>query len=221
MGFSKNWDKKYKDMTHLSIWPWSDLVSFVMRYSKPRSDDFSVLEVGCGAGANIPFFAALKCQYYAVDGSRSIVKQLKKTFPAFAGNIVVGDFSKEIPFNRKFDLVVDRAALTHNTTKDIKKTIDLIKSKLKKGGLFIGIDWFSTIHSDYASGEKFEDKYTCSGYDRGQFTGVGRVHFSDKKHLEELLSSFDIEVMEHKTINIEKPKKGHVFASWNFSARKR
>ena len=34
MTFSNEWDQRYQENTHMSIWPWSDLVSFVKRYSK-------------------------------------------------------------------------------------------------------------------------------------------------------------------------------------------
>ena len=45
--------KKYKEKLQMSIWPWSDLVTAVMRLRLPAST--RVLELGCGAGANIPF----------------------------------------------------------------------------------------------------------------------------------------------------------------------
>ena len=107
MGFSAEWEQCYKSNSHMSIWPWSDLVSYVYRYAKPTTDDFKVLEIGCGAGANIPFFKHLGVKYYAIDGSESIVKQLKESFPEYKNSIVVGDFTREIPFDEQFDLVVD------------------------------------------------------------------------------------------------------------------
>ena len=58
MNFSKEWEERYRENTHLSVWPWSNLISYVMRYARPENKDFSVLELGCGAGANIPFFSA-------------------------------------------------------------------------------------------------------------------------------------------------------------------
>ena len=32
MSFSKEWEHSYASGTHLSIWPWSDVVSLVHRY---------------------------------------------------------------------------------------------------------------------------------------------------------------------------------------------
>ena len=82
MSFSNKWDERYQENTHMSIWPWSDLVSLVM-HNKPPKEKFRVLELGCGAGANIPLFIALGADYYAVEGSQTIVNQLHKKFPQF------------------------------------------------------------------------------------------------------------------------------------------
>ena len=46
-----------------------------------------VLELGCGAGANIPFFLALGMDYYAIEGSPTIVKQLHKRYADLADKI--------------------------------------------------------------------------------------------------------------------------------------
>ncbi len=221
MSFSTEWEEAYKANTQMSIWPWSDLVSYVMRFSRPQNKSFKVLELGCGAGANIPFFKHLGIQYYAMEGSEHIVKELlHKKFPEFARNIIVGDFTKEIPFKEQFDLIFDRAAITHNTTIAIQKTITYIYERLKPNGKFIGIDWFSTAGSGYQEGVMAEDNFTRNGYTKGYFAGVGRVHFSDKPHLQELFSSFILDRLEHKLVLQEIPEDKYTLASWNFIARK-
>ena len=80
MSFSNEWDDKYQDNTHLSIWPWTNLVSLVMR-NKPQKRNFKVLELGCGAGANIPLFVSLEADYFTVEGSKTIVDKLHQRFP--------------------------------------------------------------------------------------------------------------------------------------------
>ena len=35
MGFSSEWEQRYAESTHLSVWPWSDIVSLVHRHCKP------------------------------------------------------------------------------------------------------------------------------------------------------------------------------------------
>lgn len=221
MSFSQEWDRIYKNGEQLSVWPWSDLVSFVMRYSKPVAGrKLRVLELGCGAGANIPFFRHYGADYHAIEGSPHIVAGLKKTYPEYAANIVAGDFTAGLIFEGPFDLIVDRAAVTHNSTEAIVRTLSAAHEKLASGGKYIGIDWFSTEHSDFAKGKPSADANTRSGYTDGQFVGIGQVHFSDRKHLEQLFSAFELDALEHKTIRREIPLGNDVWGGWNIVAVK-
>ena len=104
-----------------------------------------------------------------------------------------------------------------NPTITLKNSYDV----LRPNGYFIGIDWFSTKHSDFGLGRESDDVYTRTDIARGQFENVGNVHFSDEKHLRSLFSSFDIISLEEKVINIYEPKNNHQFSSWNIVARKR
>lgn len=219
MTFSNEWEEQYQANSHNSIWPWSDLVSFVMRYTPPDKARLRVLELGCGAGANIPFFLSLGVQYLAIEGSQTAVKRLWKRFPGLQDNIMIGDFTEAIDVAGQVDLVIDRASLTHNNTEAIKRGVSLIYEKLRPGGQFIGIDWFSTKHEDYRRGLPAEDLFTRCGYQKGQFVNVGRVHFSDRGHLEELLTPLVIQVLEHNLITREIPEK-YVMGRWNLVAMK-
>ena len=219
-----NWNKAYKNNTHMSVWPWSDVVSYTLRYIRPQGKILNVLELGCGAGANIPFFLNLKTNYFGIDGSQLIVKQLQKRYPIIKTHITAGDFTKEIPFNEKFDLILDRAALTHNTSGAIAYCVNhLIKKILKKGGSFIGLDWFSTKHSDYLKGQIVgKDQYSRTNYLKGQFSGLGIVHFTNKSQIMKIFKDFKIEVLEHKINKRVIPSNSRgIFASWNILAVKK
>lgn len=222
IGFCPEWDKCYRNNTQLSIWPWSDIVSLVHRNCKPliAAGGGRVLELGCGAGANIPLFRALGMDYYAIEGSQTIVAQLHQRYPELDKNIIVGDFTEDQPFAGSFDLVIDRAAATHNSTASIKNTLQSIFASLGPGGLFIGSDWFSTNHTDYEGGEMVNDQYTRANFSKGQFVGVGNVHFSDEAHLRDLFSNFEILFMEEKLMLRHEPPDNHQFASWNIVTRK-
>ena len=55
MGFDSEWEQRYAEKTHLSVRPWSDTVSLVIQHCKSVvTEARRVLELGCGAGANIP-----------------------------------------------------------------------------------------------------------------------------------------------------------------------
>lgn len=220
MGFSREWDSVYSSGQHVSIWPWSELVSYVMRYARPRQPGYRVLEVGCGAGANIPFFLHLKADYYGIDGSPTIIAQLKERYPAIASQLAVADFTSDLHFKGSFDLIVDRSSLTCNSTAAIKDSIVLIRDSLKSGGKYIGIDWHSTASSQFPLGAPVDDDYTRTGYTSGQFGNIGKCHFCDKEHLLSLFSSFNVELLEHKIIHREIPRDGGQTAWWNIVAAK-
>ena len=79
MSFSNQWNFLYSNNTNISIWPWSDLISMYYNYfNKKNKKKIRILELGCGAGANIPFFLNRKFDYYGLDGSNYIIKKLKK-----------------------------------------------------------------------------------------------------------------------------------------------
>lgn len=220
MSFSPEWEERYQEDTHMSVWPWSDVVSFVMRHVRPRTAPFRVLELGCGAGANISFFLSLGVEYYAIEGSATIVNRLHERFPALNENIVLGDFTAALPFGHEFDLVLDRASLTCNNTEAIIRSLKMVYEKLKVGGKFVGIDWYSTAYSDFEKGKPVDDEFTRTEFSSGSFVGTGRVHFSDKAHLQELFAKFDLTVLEHKITRREIPDDGWNFASWNLVAQK-
>jgi SAM-dependent methyltransferase len=219
--FSQEWDQRFRANKNISIWPWSDLVSYVNRYARPAEGFRRVLEVGCGAGANIPFFMKLGVDYVAMEGSPSIVAQLHGIYPDMKERIVVGDFTQSIPFDGPFDLVVDRSAITHNATVAIHRTLAMLFDRLRSGGKLIGIDWFATSHPDANKGETI-DQHTRTRIPAGQFAGVGAVHFSDQSHLVGLLlgTGFSIERLEYKQSTVIVPEAGGQLGVWNFVASK-
>ena len=217
-GFSSEWNERYQENTHMSIWPWSTLVSFVMRYSNPNVAGFRVLELGCGAGANIPFFVNLGIDYYAVEGSESIVTRLHSKFPQLKNNIVCGDFTQTLP-EMEFHLIVDRGSLTCNDTSAIRRCLQMCHNRLKNDGMYIGIDWYSTDSDAYHQGEQAEDHYTRTNFTDGSLANTGRVHFSNKEHILDLFSDYEIFVLTHQTITEDMPVSS-TLAVWNFVAKK-
>lgn len=220
MTFSREWDDIYRSAGHMSTWPWSDVVSYVMRYARPTGPDYRVLELGCGAGANIPFFQRLGVHYCGVEGSGHMVGQLRAAYPGLADSIVVGDFTRDIPFAGRFDLILDRGSLTHNTSASISAALGLLRGRLKPAGALIGIDWFSTAFSEYGRGEPAGDPHTQRNFTSGPLAHTGVVHFADRDHLLELLQRFTVMVLEHKTVRRELPADGYQYAAWNFVATK-
>ena len=213
------WDKIYSRNDQNSIWPWSDLVGTVMRNARPTSDNFRVLELGCGAGANIPFFLSLGVEYYSIDASEVVISRLREKYPQLETNLFAGDFTRALP-SGEFDLIFDRGSTVCNKTETIKKCIENCYDQLKPNGKYIGIDWFSTKHSSFFLGE-VEDDWTRVNISSGPFADVYRMHFSSKLHLYELFKRFYFQELKHKTIESEFDSDHQIVASWNFAAVKK
>jgi len=222
MSFSNEWEDVYSQGGHNTVWPWSNVVSHVYRFARPEGENFRILELGCGPGANIPFFRSLNADYRAMDGSDSAIEAVVQKEPGLKDSLCVGDFTREIPFEGMFDLVIERASITHNSTEDIKSCLKLVENKLKPSGIFIGLDWFSTEHTDFANGEQLEDPFTRGGYDEnsGPFANSGAVHFSDQGHLQELFSNFQINSLQHNIRRHVFPVEGYQIATWDIVAQK-
>ncbi|KZN47196.1 class I SAM-dependent methyltransferase [Pseudoalteromonas luteoviolacea] len=220
MSFCQNWDNLYRASQHMSIWPWSVVVAASLRHTQLRNADenFRVLEVGCGAGANFPFFLSYCKNVYGIDGSEFIINQLKSRFPDIADTLFTGDFTQPWPFENDFDLIVDRGASVHNPTASIEKYLKQAFERLKPGGILLVTDWFSTTHSDYDKAPVSIDKYTKTGYTSGSFAEVGNVNFFDEPLIRNLVSAFEIISLTHGCD--EDIASGHKHACWNMILRK-
>ena len=222
MTFSNEWDENYKRGQHLSTWPWSDLVSLVYQHAAPSFGFERVLELGCGAGANIPFFQALEVDYFAVDGSIAVIDILHQRFPDLSDQLRVADFTLELPFDCEFDLVVDRSSLISNTTEAMIRGMRLAADRMRPGGRFIAVDWFSTLHEGFHLGDRV-DEYTRTGFpNTSDLAGIGHIHFCDQPHIETLAreSGLRILTLDHKTVQTRYPSSGPTRSWWNFVAEK-
>ena len=221
MGFSKEWNEIYINNQQLSIWPWDEVIALTHRNFKQK-DNMVVLELGCGAGANIPFFSSIGAKYYAIEGSAHIVERLQNSFKSDKIHITCGDFTKGFGFEEiigRVDLIIDRSAVTHNSTESIKSVVKLANQYLKPGGKFIGFDWYS-LDSDYF---KTSDKITIDDYtfkfNSGLLAGYGNVHGSDPAHIKDLFSEFKIEYLTHN-IKTELMPTPFRYSSFSFVAVK-
>ena len=158
MGFCQEWEVIYKGGKHLSVWPWNAVVSLTHRFYD-LNKNLKVLELGCGAGANIPFFASIGAKYYAIEGSAHVVERLQNSFKSDKIHITCGDFTKDFGFKEiigRVDLIIDRSAVTHNSTESIKNVVKLANQYLKPGGKYMAFDWFATDCDTYKNDEKIK-----------------------------------------------------------------
>ncbi|MBX9829362.1 MAG: class I SAM-dependent methyltransferase [Xanthobacteraceae bacterium] len=219
---TKAWDDLYASGRHNSVWPWSDVVSLVMRFARPQPGrtGFRVMELGCGAGANIPFFEALGVDYHGIDASSTVIAQLRDTFPALASNLAVADFTRSWPFEGSFDLVLDRAAITHNDIKGVMSALTGAHCRLKPGGMLICIDLFSTASGAARAGKPGPEAGTQVNFVDGPLAGTGIAHFFDEAELRLLFAAFEVVHLQHKVVTTIVPESSRDLSSWNLVARR-
>lgn len=222
--YAKNYNEIYQNNLQKSIWPWSDLVSKVMNIRKELPENFNVLELGCGQGANISFFEQLGANYYSIEGSEYSVEVLKSSFPKYAKNICTGNFIEPKFDGVKFDLIADRASLTCNRSSAIKKCLKNLVPMLAKKSFFVGIDWYSLKHDEYPKGMKDpSDPFFVTFSPETSFFQPPQMHFSDESHIKDLFSDYDFLHLEEKVTNhFAKIREiPHQLATWNFIAQRR
>lgn len=178
-------------------YPPEDLVRFMARKFShlDRPGDTRVLEVGCGAGANIWFLAREGYQVAGIDGSEKAVDLARKRLeeecvPGIAerADLRQGNFATLPWTHETFDAVVDIEAIYANTMATIRATITEVHRVLKPRGYFFG-KMFSTQTSGHQTGEEIELN-TSLNPTVGGCAGFGLSHFFTEGELRELFSEF-------------------------------
>lgn len=205
------WTNQYETGNQMPHWPWSKVIEYFCKAKKlSGKTSFKVLELGAGNGANIKYFLEQdQVEYYAVDFS-PVAKQL-----AISNNkdlsemsYIVGDISDNSLWSRlpyEFDIIFDRACLTHLSHRHLPLVVHHIKERLSNPGYFIGIDWFGSSHPDYKS----IDSNTCTEHQTlsfnsessGMFKGLGTVSFWDQKKIRDLFADFQFNIFEHEYLD--------------------
>ena len=218
------WEETYTAGRQVNSWPWSDLISLYFHYYKLLDlQEFhpKVLELGAGTGNNFPFWRSLKADYFGIEFSASAVAICLKKFPELQNSLQIGDFSLIAPELETFDIICDRASVTHCNNLDVQSVISDSLKSLKKGGLYLGVDWFSKNHSDFNLPSTHIDANTRSDFITGQFVGLGQVHFAERSDMLEIFKDFEILELTEKIVSNHYPSQStHQFASWNIVARK-
>ena len=219
MSFRNEWENRFKAGYNHSIWPWSDVVRYVSKYVKKNvSRKTRVLELGAGIGANTRFFLENNFDYFAIEGSQTACNILTERYPHLKSKIHCLDFTVGFELGQ-FDLMLDRATMTHTCDEDIIKTIKSIKKNLSPNGLFIGIDWFGKEHSDFLNDEmglKLTKSTKIFKDENSHFNNLGLVNFFDEETIKALFTKWDLDNLEKKYLI--KHEENVKFVSYNFTA---
>lgn len=114
-----------------------------------KINNLTVLDFGCGTGTLTQLMSPTVKSIVAIDPSPKMIKYLQQK--ALNNVTPIADYlSNELINNtpvlkEKFDLIV--ASSVCSFLPDYQATLNLLKSRLKKGGLFVQWDWLSSDES--------------------------------------------------------------------------
>jgi len=196
------WEDIYSSGEQLNIWPYSEVVSGVLSSLRPKDKPSTMrfLEVGCGAGNNLWFAGRAGFQVSGIDISESAIQFARRRLEqegVCADDLHTGDISS-LPWDGQyFDVVVDRAALTHVSYSEIDVVLNEIARVLKPGGRFFSFTLFGLSHPDRKYGKEVAPN-TYDHFTQGMFKRVGRTTFFDMPGIVHLFRSFsDVRVRRH------------------------
>jgi ubiquinone/menaquinone biosynthesis C-methylase UbiE len=199
------WEENiYSKNKQLNKYPYGELVSvFYNSLKYIRKSNLKILELGCGAGNNLWFFAELGHKVFGIDGSISAVKHARMTLDSRGvyADVRLGYFDN-LPYeDSSMDIVIDRESIYASLIEDINLYLLEVSRVLKPGGIFITFRFsendpnLKLLLSGKIKGNKIE-KNTWSSVSDGPFAETGIVHFSS---YEEMLLQHDF--LEIKYLN--------------------
>lgn len=197
--FDKNWEENiYAKGLHLNKYPYGELVSIYYNALKYlQSDGNNLLELGCGAGNNLWFFAEQGWNVHAIDGSESAVKHARNSMELRGVDADIQQaFFQSLPYpDSSMDMVIDRESLCCGSKESIALALNEAARVLKKGGVFISFRFseknpsLELLEKGLLQGKEIE-KHTWQDVESGTFAGTGIIHFTTFDELHESHATF-------------------------------
>jgi len=191
-----SWDSVWEQVFTGQEWgkyPGESLIRFIARnfYKKTRKK-VSLLEVGCGPGANIWFMAREGFNVTGIDGSETAIEKAKERLlnENLNATLIAGDIIKLPLKDLEFEGVIDNECLYANNEANSLIILKEINRVLKKDGLF----YSRTFSNKMFAGKRVTNKdFEFSNISEGPLSGKGFVRLIDKQQISNLYGKyFDI-----------------------------
>jgi SAM-dependent methyltransferase len=209
------WEERvYAKGKHLNRYPFGELVSlFFNARSHLRTDvsgSHSLLELGCGAGNNLWFFAENGLDCVGIDASDTACKIARERMLERGVSAVVlcMNFDQIDEIDRQFDFIVDRAATYCGDFETRQRWWRKALRCLKPGGIVISVNfdkssvWYQKSVNEPGFAKKVSTD-TFSDFAYGPLVDTGISHFVD---LDSLLLLFEgletLNVLRHQCSSV-------------------
>jgi len=137
----KQWDKIFKKYGKVFTGTQEDIPKIAKIFKK--YDVKKILDLGCGTGRHIIYFAKSGFDVYGVDISKEGINITKERLKKekLQANLKIGSIYEKLPYKDSlFDAVISTNVVHHEKIKNIRKAIREIERVLKpKGLIFITV----------------------------------------------------------------------------------
>lgn len=216
-------DQVWEDLHSTRDWgkyPAEDLIRRVMRHVRSRDDreNSAVLELGCGAGANLSFFIAEGFQVTGIDGAPSAIANAKTRLEPLLSEGQRLDldvcYFENIDFpEASFDLIVDYLAIYANRLELIQAVYGKAKRLLTPEGRFYTRVW-GTACDGAGTGHMIEPG-TSQNPTHGPCKDMGVSHFFSVEELRDIFADWsDVAITRFTTEADDKSSFWEEFVVW-------
>lgn len=184
------WDNIFTSSGKVFLEPHSDMERLAKLFKK--NNVHKILDLGCGTGRHLIFFAKKNFDIYGLDGSPRGIEIAKEWLSEDGIRVETECCRIEHSFpygNNFFDAIISIQVIHHNLMEDILKTVREIERVLRKGGyIFITFPFLKKNSRN----DKWDLKNVEEGTyipQKGKEKGVLH-HFFSLEEIQELFKSF-------------------------------
>ncbi|MFZ2958868.1 MAG: class I SAM-dependent methyltransferase [Candidatus Ozemobacteraceae bacterium] len=199
------WEKIFQQNCAWGKYPGEELVRFIARSfaSRPDRSACKILEVGCGPGGNLLFFAREGFSVFGIDGSPTAVERARKAldeeFPGLVqqdashvtrfSDVCVGQLLS-LPYEEGlFDAVVDNEAICCNSFEESQGIFREINRVLQPGGRLFSRTFARGCYGDGTGTKVGRNAWVVA---EGPLLNEGFNRFTDPDEIPELIDPLKV-----------------------------
>ena len=185
-------DDVYSKGLQVNRWPYHGVISTFKRLvagSPPKR--LKVLEVGCGTGNNLRFFAEEGHDVHGLDISPSAIGLARQYLESLGleTQLAVSDLAS-LPYDdATFDLTLDRGCLSYIAWASLPQTIGELHRVLKPGGVHLSFSLYGDSHPEKQAGEEGEPG-TVGRFKSGRLARSGPITFLTPERISRLFDRY-------------------------------
>ena len=204
-----SWDPTWEGVHKARGWgryPPEELIRFVARhyFDVPDRSAVKILELGCGAGANLWFLAREGFDTFGVDGSETAIARARQYLEqqCLTAHLKVSDVTEQAELfpGVRFDAIIDVACSCCHRLNIARAMFDRAFDGLKPGGRIYSMTLAAGTYGD-ALGKEVEPG-TRAEIPDGPFRGLGICHFFTLEEIKSVFARFDNVGIEYSVRSI-------------------